>query len=124
MLSAVCHALQWLSAHESSSRPAVICYDSEYAANQAQGLHQAHKNKQLSAKSKVLLAAARTRRAVRFLHVKGHSGHRWNDAADSLANRGATGARSAAGGDRLPSPPPAPSVDEADRAARKRTIDG
>ena len=28
--------------------------------------------------------------AVRFLH-KGHSGHRWNDAADALANRGAAG---------------------------------
>ena len=86
----------------------VICYDSEYASNQAQGIHKAHKNVQLSARSKQLLATARQRRAVRFLHVKGHSNHVWNDAADALANRGATGQRSAAGGDRCAPPPAAP----------------
>eukprot|EP00976_Prorocentrum_cordatum_P080009 1183807-Prorocentrum_minimum.AAC.1 len=28
---------------------------------------------------------------VKFVHVKGHSGQRWNDHADMLANRGQTG---------------------------------
>ena len=43
-LSAICEALRWLTEHEPTSRPAVIIYDSEYAANQAQGFHKAHKN--------------------------------------------------------------------------------
>lgn len=33
---------------------------------------------------------------VRFLHVKGHSNHQWNDRADTLANLGASGQRSTA----------------------------
>ena len=70
-----------------------ICYDSEYAAKQAQGLHQAHKNIMLSQKSRDLLRKVKQKRSVRFVHVKGHSGHRWNDAADAAANRGAAGER-------------------------------
>mmetsp|Transcript_16203 Transcript_16203/g.35140 ORF Transcript_16203/g.35140 Transcript_16203/m.35140 type:complete len:286 (-) Transcript_16203:251-1108(-) len=101
-LSAVCEALRWLTEHEPTARDAVICYDSEYASNQAQGIHRAHKNIVLARRSHALLAEARKKRKVRFLHVKGHSGHQWNDAADSLANRGATGARSVVSGDRLP----------------------
>lgn len=99
-LSAVCEALRWLLEHERTGRAAVICYDSEYAANQAQGFHKAHKNVALSQKSRDLLRRARgAGRQVGFLHVKGHSGHRWNDAADALANRGAAGERSASGGE-------------------------
>jgi len=107
-LSAVCEALRWLTEHEPSSRAAVICYDSNYAANQAQGIHKAHKNVALSRRSHQLLADARRRRPVRFQHVKGHSGHVWNDMADTLANRGATGARSATGGDRVQAAAAAP----------------
>lgn len=92
-LSAVCHALMWLT-RRGTSGPAVICYDSEYAANQARGLHKAHKNVELSRRSKELLAKAQTQAPVRFLHVKGHSNNQWNDMADQLANLGATGARS------------------------------
>jgi len=90
-LSAVCEALHWLAHVERSGRSAVICYDSEYAANQTLGQQKTNKNKALVARAQALLASARARRAVRFLHVKGHSGHRWNDAADALANRGAAG---------------------------------
>lgn len=78
-------------AHLPSRLDCSICYDSKYAANQAQGIHRAHKNILLSARSKELLREVRKTREVRFLHVKGHSGHRWNDAADAAANRGAAG---------------------------------
>ena len=97
-LSAVCEALRWLTEHEPTAQPAVICYDSVYAANIAQGIFRAHKNVALAQRSHELLAGARRRRSVRFLHVKGHSGHEWNDEADRLANRGAAGERSAGAG--------------------------
>jgi ribonuclease HI len=88
-LSAICESLRWLLDHERSTRPVVLCTDSEYALNQVQALHKAHKNVALSGRSRELLAAVRARgRAVRFVHVKGHSGHAWNEEADRLANRG------------------------------------
>ena len=52
-----------------------------------------NKNKLLVTHARSLLALARTTRPVRFLHVKGHSNHTWNDAADQQANDGATGQR-------------------------------
>ena len=61
-----------------------------------QGKWRPKENLDLVHKAQELLAQVRaTRREVRFLHVKGHSNHRWNDRADQLANRGATGLRSA-----------------------------
>ena len=45
---------------------------------------------------------------VDFLHVKGHSNHVWNDLADTLANRGATGARSSGAGLLVPNGAPPP----------------
>ena len=91
-LSAICEALYWLIHEEQTRAPAVICYDSEYGAKQTQGLWRANKNKQLVACAQDLLAQVRASgRSVRFYHVKGHSGHMWNDLADALANRGAAG---------------------------------
>lgn len=125
-LSAVCEALRWLIEHEPSSRPAWICYDSKYAMNQATGTHKAHTNVALARRSHQLLAEARKKRKVDFLHVKGHSGHEWNDVADSLANRGATGARSTAGGflqGGPTDPAPAAGWSAPSNALRKRAFD-
>ena len=100
-LTGVCEALHYLieTAASTSSAPppppACICYDSNYAANQTEGKWKVNKNKELVRTAQSLLAQARRKRSVRFLHVKGHSGHQWNERADQLANLGETGQRSA-----------------------------
>ena len=100
-LSGVCKALGWLSSDAVGKPPplppAVICYDSEYAAMQTQGLWRPKKNQALVQRAQAALAEARRSREVRFLHIKGHSGHVWNDKADELANRGAAGQSSGGG---------------------------
>ncbi len=114
-LTGVCMALKWLI-DEGGAAPAAICYDSEYAANQVQGKWKTNKNHALVDKGKALLRRAAEGRSVRFVHVKGHSNHVWNDLADELANRGERGERSGRG-----APPPA--VAGAPSAKRKRHDD-
>mmetsp|Transcript_424 Transcript_424/g.800 ORF Transcript_424/g.800 Transcript_424/m.800 type:complete len:518 (+) Transcript_424:47-1600(+) len=90
-LSGVCEALLWLRDQELSQRPAVLYYDSKYAGKVAQKDYRAHKNQQLAASATSLVEEVRARRTLRLEHVKGHSNHAWNDHADRLANRGASG---------------------------------
>lgn len=92
-LSAVCEALLWLLRQPPSAQPppAAICYDSEYAAKQVQGEWKTNKNLALVNKGKILLSQVVSERKIRFIHVKGHSNHQWNELADKLANRGANG---------------------------------
>lgn len=92
-LSAICEALLWLveQAGPSGNAPAAIYYDSEYAAKQLQGLWKTNKNHALVQEGKSILKRAQELRSIRFEHVKGHSGHTWNDRADRLANDGAAG---------------------------------
>ena len=85
----------------------VICYDSEYAAKSVLGIFNGNKNVPLISKIRDLLQAARASlkhlhasiakslikrdgaHLLQFYHVKGHSGIRWNERADVLANEGA-----------------------------------
>jgi len=90
-LSAICEALLWLLLCEPSDRPAVLLYDSTYAAKITLGQYRAEKNQVLAAKARSLFQEVSSQRKVRFEHVKGHSNDKWNDAADALANRGAGG---------------------------------
>ena len=58
---------------------------------------KAHKNKALVIKAQALLADANMSMHVTFEHVKAHSGDQFNDLADALAKRGATGDKSGCG---------------------------
>lgn len=92
-LSAICEALLWLRDYEASPRPAVIYYDSTYAANITTGAYRAQKNQRLAKTAQSLFREVQSSRNgnVKLVHVKGHSGAKWNEFADALANRGATG---------------------------------
>jgi hypothetical protein len=83
-----------------------IRYDSEYAAKTIQGVYNGDKNKLLYSRirntyQKLLKGGGfsrgpfegskRTPMKITFEHVKGHSGDKWNDRADHLANLGSAG---------------------------------
>lgn len=83
-----------------------IRYDSEYAAKTIQGVYNGEKNRSLYLRIRntyqMLLkggffsrgpmeGSKRTPMKITFEHVKGHSGDKWNDRADFLANLGSAG---------------------------------
>jgi ribonuclease HI len=87
-LTGIAQALLWLLHIDESTDPAVIVYDSMYAANMAQGKWQPKKNVEVIAQVVQLLAEVRARRVVHFVHSKGHSEFWGNDRADLLADWG------------------------------------
>ena len=90
-LSAMCEALLYVTSYIAPEREVVIKYDSMYAANTITGTCKAHTNKALVAKGQSCLEQARANNPVSFVHVKAHSGDKWNDLADALARRGCAG---------------------------------
>ena len=74
-------------------RAALIRYDSKYAAMITTSVWRARKHKKLAAVARDEWQRARTALKGRLWlkHVKGHSGHRWNDRADELADKGRRG---------------------------------
>lgn len=102
--------------------------DSEYAMHIALGLSKAGENRRLATKVRALWKAEEERRGGQLwaVHVKGHSGHVWNDCADRAAARGSKGFVRG-GGARWSSWPPLPQrelraheVGEAARVMRAR----
>ena len=85
---AIGEVLKWVQANVSDDRTVLIRYDSKYAANVVQGTYEASSNIELARKVQQMYRQERKKRNVFFSHVKGHSGHKWNDYADKLANRG------------------------------------
>ena len=85
-LTAIAEALRYLLADQ-SSRPALIRYDSTYAANMAAGRWRAKSNKRLVASVRKLWTQAHEHLGGRLWasHVDAHTDHRWNDRADELA---------------------------------------
>ena len=86
-LTAVLEAIEWAIGR--GLREVVIRYDSEYAAHMTRGDWQARVNKLLIEQSRrALERAGKAGCEVGWKHVKGHSGDRWNDRADVLADAG------------------------------------
>eukprot|EP01047_Picozoa_sp_COSAG01_P063598 COSAG01_NODE_8268_length_2849_cov_3.472364_5_plen_366_part_00 len=106
-LSGFAEALYWLRDTEAGHQAAALVYDSEYAADITEGRKRAHKNVALARRCQQLLQSERARRSggVCLVKVKGHSGDRWNDHADSLAERGKSGSRCDVGRFRSSQPP-------------------
>ena len=84
-LSAIYWAIR--GAEAAGVREVVIRYDSQYAAGMARGLWQPKSNKDLIRAVRNVVRS--TGVTIWWKHVKGHSGHKWNDRADELAEEGA-----------------------------------
>jgi ribonuclease HI len=93
-LVAFTRALQWArSSHLTKSRAIVIRFDSAYASMIASGSWKAKKHKDLAAEARAAWTDLRkhTNNNLWLRHVRGHSGHAWNDRADHLASQGRQG---------------------------------
>ena len=86
-----------------------IRYDSKYAANHARGRCRVRRNAAEVAALRGAVRAARGVVSLGWKHVKGHSGDKWNDRADELADLGAQAsvAQEGTGGKAGARPPPA-----------------
>ena len=93
-LLAFTRALQWARNSHLTQGKAIVCrFDSAYASMIASGSWKARKHKALAAEAHAAWTDLRkhTNNQLWIRHVRGHSRHRWNNRADSLANRGQLG---------------------------------
>ena len=78
-------------ATDSGTASVEIQYDSEYAANLAQGKTTPKINGALARQVQALVTEVSQTRALTWTHVYGHQGHNGNEWADRLAAKGADG---------------------------------
>jgi ribonuclease HI len=91
-LVAFTRALQWAAARPDICH-VVMRYDSMYAAMIASGVWKAKKHKLLAAEAQRAWKALKGKlgETVWLRHVKGHSGHEWNNLVDRYADLGRQG---------------------------------
>eukprot|EP00959_Pyramimonas_sp_CCMP1952_P450442 9431584-Pyramimonas_sp.AAC.1 len=92
-LSALGELMHWLleEAPDSGREPIEVFYDSQYAANIAQGRWDPKSNAELAAKVRELTQRVEEARVVTWTHVYGRTGNHGNELADRLADQGARG---------------------------------
>ena len=93
-----CRALQWAANSAYTSDPEIpVClrYDSCYAAMISSLTWKPKAHAALAREARLAWRLLKKRKGERLWlrHVRGHSGHRWNDTADSLANAGRKGVK-------------------------------
>lgn len=83
----------WLNLLNRYKKRFSVCirYDSEYAMNSVVGKWNGEKNRDLIDTVRLIYAEVKRLVPLDFIHVKGHSGDKWNDRADELAQRGIRG---------------------------------
>jgi ribonuclease HI len=86
-LTAVIRGLEWAEA--SHIREVCMRFDSQYAACMTRGKWKPTKNKRLVQYAVDTLRRVETSVVVHWKWVKGHSGEKWNERADKLADEGA-----------------------------------
>lgn len=92
--------------------PIIIRYDSQYAANIAQGLTLPRANEELGHKVRELTESVERKRNILWTHVYGHSGEHDNELADRAADMGARGMVSDHSRRWNEPPPPIPELPE------------
>lgn len=87
-LTAISEALIWLLSTDMVGWHITILFDSLYAANVTQGIWTPHDNLDLASTSYSLFKKACQRFTFSFRKVKSHTGQKWNERADYLADLG------------------------------------
>jgi len=87
-LTAIAEALRWILKNDIREK-IIIKTDSTYAGNQSSGLWKAKTNITLVNHVRKLWLEIEKIQSLEWEHVRAHSGHRWNERADHLANRAA-----------------------------------
>ena len=92
-LTAIGEAMMWLynEAPDDGTVPAIVRYDSQYAANLAQGIWDPKSNEELAYAVRELVIKVTKKRAIEWRHVYGHQGHHDNELADRAAALGSQG---------------------------------
>lgn len=88
-LCAIGMALKYLLSNSVQSVAAVkIFYDSEYAAKSVMGIFNGKKNKELIMRVRNLYSQLKSHMTIEFVHVRAHTGDKYNELADRLAKLG------------------------------------
>ena len=88
---AITKALKWIKEQLPKAKKVDIYYDSEYAASTMTGYYKTLTNPHTTLNLKTQYNVTKQHFNIKTHYVKGHSNNKWNDLADTLANKGRMG---------------------------------